>query len=133
MFKTIFLAILLIIAAAWAAETFWKEEPFVKNTKEVIQAQIQKIEDGPIGKQWDKVIAYVQRLDKKANRKKSQDAAMGTQSKPTPPVVAPAKKNAKQTEASTSPKTGIIKSESKKRWKDDKGVYDWKDGKKVYK
>jgi len=120
MFKKIVLVILLLVAAIVVTGIYAKDVPFVKKTRETLQAQIQKLDDGPLGKQWDKVVAYFERLDKKANRKKAQASAMNTKCSPTPPP-------APSGSCSKSPKTGITKSSSRQLWKDEKGVYNWKD------
>ncbi|MDA3926182.1 MAG: hypothetical protein PF904_15920 [Kiritimatiellae bacterium] len=128
MFKKILLVILILVGVIVIAEIYAKDVPFVKKTREVVMTQIQKLDDGPVGKQWDKVTAYFKRLDKKANRKKAQDTAMSTK----PPASCPVRTTSRRNGACQSPKTGIKKSESRRLWADEKGVYNWKDDKHVY-
>jgi hypothetical protein len=128
MFKKIALVLFVLIAAAVAAEKYATEVPFVKKTREILITQIQKLDAGPVGRQWDKVVAYFERLDKKANRKNVQESAMTTKAIPPSPRP-PAPTSCPNTSSSKSPKTGITKSSSRKLWNDDKGVYDWKNKK----
>lgn len=120
--------VLLLTAVIVLAETFAKETPFVKKANALASTYFNKVYEGPVEAQWNKLRDSIKRVNLRASRKKHQEEAMKTA-----PAPAPAKKTAPASPPSTttqkSPKTGIKKSSSKKLWKDDKGVYNWKNKK----
>ncbi len=130
MLKKILAIGLLLTAVIILAETFAKDVPFVQKSNAFVSRQFDRVYQGPVERQWTKVVDYFKRLDLKANRKKANDDALKTTA-----AVAPVKKAPPQPACQpckTSPKTGITKSSSRQLWKDDKGVYNWKDNEKVY-
>ncbi|MDD2599884.1 MAG: hypothetical protein PHO37_11770 [Kiritimatiellae bacterium] len=133
MFKKTIAVLFLLTAVIVLAETFAKETPFVKKANAFVTTCFNKIYEGPVEAQWNKLRGSIQRVKLRASRKKQQEEALKTPPAPThvkktappaPPPPCPAA-------TKQSPKTGIKKSSSKKLWRDDKGVYDWKNKKKA--
>lgn len=124
------LAIVMLLAAAIVlAETLAKETPFVKKANALASTYFNKIYEGPVEAQWNKLRDSVKRVNLRASRKKHQDEAMKTSPARAPAPVKKAAPKPPSNTAKQSPKTGIQRSSSKKLWKDDKGVYDWKNKK----
>ena len=132
MFKKLLLFVLVLTAIIVLAETFAKEMPFVQETNAFVIKQFERCKTEPVMKQWNKITAYFERLEKKANRKKAQEEAMKTRGAAKTVKKAPPPVKRRRSCTGKGPNAGRGKSASKRLWRDDKGNYDWKDRDETY-